>query len=150
GAHVLDVGCGNGYTAGQLLTRGCDVIGIDLSKTGIALARQTYPAARFEVLPADDQILPRLGCSPFDIIVSTEVIEHLYAPREYMKGCFMALRPGGRLVLSTPYHGYLKNLVISLFDKWDEHLNPLWDGGHIKLWSRATLSCLFTETGFDN
>ncbi len=150
GAHVLDVGCGNGYTAGQFLARGCDIVGIDLSETGIALARQTYPAARFEMLPADDQILRRLGCSPFDIIVSTEVIEHLYAPREYMKGCFKALRPGGKLVLSTPYHGYLKNLFISLLDKWDDHLNPLWDGGHIKLWSRATLSCLFTETGFDN
>jgi hypothetical protein len=32
--------------------------------------------------------------------------------------------------------------------KWDSHLTPLWDGGHIKLWSYKTLSQLFREVGF--
>jgi len=46
------------------------------------------------------------------------------------------LRPGGRLIISTPYHGNLKNPFIALSNKWDSHLSPPWDGGHIKLWSR--------------
>src|SRR4051812_14853030 len=50
GSRVLDMGCGNGYTAGQFLKRGCEVVGLDLSESGIALARKTYPAARFEVM----------------------------------------------------------------------------------------------------
>jgi hypothetical protein len=33
---------------------------------------------------------------------------------------------------------------------WDRHANPLWDGGHIKLWSRTTLSALLREAGFEN
>ena len=148
GTRVLDVGCGNGFTAGQFLERGCEVTGIDLSEQGFALARATYPKGRFEILPADNDLLANFDCHPLHSVVSTEVVEHLYAPRPYIAGCFAALRPGGRLVLSTPYHGYLKNLVLSLAGKWDHHADPLWDGGHIKLWNRQILSHLLTEAGF--
>jgi 2-polyprenyl-6-hydroxyphenyl methylase/3-demethylubiquinone-9 3-methyltransferase len=148
--RVLDVGCGNGYTVGEFLKRGCRVVGIDLSESGIAIARKSYPAARFEILPADEAVLKRLNEEAFDIVVSTEVVEHLYAPRDYARGCFTALKPGGRFICSTPYHGYLKNLTLSLAGHWDKHANPLWDGGHIKLWSRNTLTELLEETGFEN
>lgn len=150
GARVLDVGCGNGYTAGQFLARGCDVTGVDLSASGIDLARNTYPEGRFECLAADDHILDNLHAAPFDIVVSTEVVEHLYAPRPYIAGCWRALRAGGRFICSTPYHGYLKNLAIALTGRTIAHATPLWDGGHIKLWDRTTLSALLTEAGFVN
>jgi hypothetical protein len=58
------------------------------------------------------------------------------------------LKPGGHLILSTPYNGYMKNLAISVLNGWDRHINPLWDGGHIKFWSKATLSTLLQEEGF--
>jgi hypothetical protein len=58
--------------------------------------------------------------------------------------------PQGRLLLTTPYHGYLKNLLISALGKCDSHYNPLWDCGHIKFWSRRTLSKALEETGFEN
>jgi 2-polyprenyl-3-methyl-5-hydroxy-6-metoxy-1,4-benzoquinol methylase len=148
GTRVLDVGCGNGAACGEFIRRGCKVAGIDLSRQGIELARHTYPQGRFELLGADRDILQRLGESPFDIVASTEVVEHLYAPRDWAQGCFQALKPGGHLICTTPYHGYLKNLLISLAGKWDAHANPLWDGGHIKLWSKRTLSALLTEAGF--
>lgn len=148
--RVLDVGCGNGFLAGQFLGRGCPVVGVDLSQQGVALARKTYPEARFEVLPADERVLENLKERPFDLVISTEVVEHLYAPRPFVKGCHAALRPGGRFICSTPYHGYLKNLLLGLTGKWDAHANPLWDGGHIKLWSRRTLFQLLGESGFRN
>lgn len=148
--RVLDVGCGNGALCGELLVRGCDVVGIDLSVSGIEIARRTHPSGRFENLAASEGLLELLGEPPFDAVVSTEVVEHLYAPRPYARGCFEAVRPGGRFVCTTPYHGYLKNLAISVCGKWDSHANPLWDGGHIKLWSRRSLSRLLTETGFRN
>ena len=147
--RVLDVGCGNGGLCGDLLAAGCDVVGIDLSESGIEIARRAHPRGRFEVLPADDRLLAALDEPPFDAVVSTEVVEHLYAPRPYVRGCYAALRPGGRFVCTTPYHGYLKNLALALCGKWDQHANPLWDGGHIKLWSRATLGSLLGEAGFE-
>lgn len=150
GMRVLDVGCGNGFTVGEFVKRGCQVVGIDLSESGIAVARRAHPMVRFEVLAADAAVLQQLGELPFGIVVSTEVVEHLYAPGEFARGCFAALKPGGRFICSTPYHGYLKNLVLSLTNHWDQHADPLWDGGHIKLWSRKTLSKLLEEVGFIN
>lgn len=150
GTRILDVGCGNGYICGQLLENGCTVVGIDLSEQGISIARQTYPKGRFEVLAADRDVLANLHEQPFDIVLSTEVVEHLYDPKSYIAGCHAALKPGGRMIVSTPYHGYLKNLALSVFNKWDWHLKPLWDGGHIKFWSRETLGQLMTEAGLTN
>src|SRR4029079_19171124 len=87
GLRVLDVGCGNGYTCGAFIRRGCKVVGIDLSEQGIELARRTYPQGRFECLGADRDILQNLREAPFDIVISTEVVEHLYSPREWAAGC---------------------------------------------------------------
>jgi SAM-dependent methyltransferase len=148
--RILDVGCGNGALCGILRDLGHEVVGIDLSEQGIAVARKAWPELRFELLAADDELMGKLCCEPFDVVVSTEVVEHLYAPRSFIDGCWAALKPGGRLILTTPYHGYLKNLVLALAGKWDKHADPLWDGGHIKLWSRASLGALLMEKRFEN
>jgi 2-polyprenyl-3-methyl-5-hydroxy-6-metoxy-1,4-benzoquinol methylase len=57
--RILDVGRGNGFTAGQLLARGCEVVGIDPSESGIAIARENYPPGRFEQLTADHGLLEK-------------------------------------------------------------------------------------------
>jgi 2-polyprenyl-6-hydroxyphenyl methylase/3-demethylubiquinone-9 3-methyltransferase len=150
GTRVLDIGCGNGAACGEFIKRGCRVVGVDLSEQGINWARQTHPQGRFELLGADRDVLKKLNEAPFDLVTSTEVVEHLYAPREWACGCFAALNPGGRLICTTPYHGYWKNLLLSLLGKWERHADPLWDGGHIKLWSPRSLSRLLSEAGFRN
>jgi 2-polyprenyl-6-hydroxyphenyl methylase/3-demethylubiquinone-9 3-methyltransferase len=149
-ARVLDVGCGNGSMTARYVQRGYRAVGIDLSATGLEIARKAHPGIRFEPLAADAAVLANLGEEPFDLVISTEVVEHLYDPRAYAAGCFAACRPGGRFICSTPYHGYLKNFLIGLSGKWDQHLSPLWDSGHIKMWSRRTLTQLLTEVGFTN
>jgi 2-polyprenyl-6-hydroxyphenyl methylase/3-demethylubiquinone-9 3-methyltransferase len=148
--RILDVGCGHGFIAGYFLSKGCKVVGIDLHAESIAIARKHYPNGRFEVLGADQHILANLAEEPFDLVISTEVVEHLYDPRSYATGCFTSLRSGGRFICTTPFHGYLRNLALALCNKFDFYANPLWDGRHIKLWRRKTLSQLLTETGFEN
>jgi hypothetical protein len=58
------------------------------------------------------------------------------------------LRPGGRIVLSTPYHSYLKNLALAVSGKLDAHFTVLWDGCYIKFFSRRTLGTILIEPGF--
>lgn len=148
-AHrVFDLGCGNGYLANQLSSQGYDVTGVDPSKDGIANANCTYPELKLYNGSAYDDLCSRFG--RFPCVVSLEVVEHVYAPREYAKTLFDLLEPGGAAIISTPYHGYIKNLVIAVFNRWDTHHSPLWDHGHIKFWSRATLSELLLDQGFES
>jgi 2-polyprenyl-6-hydroxyphenyl methylase/3-demethylubiquinone-9 3-methyltransferase len=80
--------------------------------------------------------------------MSLEVVEHVYSPRDFAQTIFDVLVPGGLVILSTPYHGYLKNLLIAITNSYDRHHDPLWDHGHIKFWSMDTLSQLLEEIGF--
>lgn len=153
GTRVLDIGCGNGalgraIVTDELLDRGCSLVGVDPSETGIEIARAHHPRCRWERLLADETLLETLGEEPFDLVLSFEVVEHVYLPRAWARACYGALRPGGRLVCSTPYHGYLKNVLIAASGGFDRHVHPLKDGGHIKFFSRATLGALLTEVGF--
>lgn len=147
-SRVLDIGCGNGYVASRLNDLGYEVIGIDQALDGVALARRAYPHIRFEVVSVYEDICERLGESAFELVVSSEVIEHLYFPRKLLEQAWLALRPGGTIIVTTPFHGYLKNLALSLFDKWDDHHTVGWDGGHIKFFSQKTLAHLLREAGF--
>jgi len=145
---ILDLGCGNGYFVNHLLSLGYNAYGTDASEKGIAIARETNPD-RFFVQDISTGKLPHeLQSLKFDTIISTEVIEHLYDPEGFITFCKEVLNDKGELIISTPYHGYLKNLALSLFNKWDTHLNPMWHGGHIKMWSRLTLSKALTDAGF--
>jgi len=149
-SKILDVGCGNGNIANKLNDLGFDVYGIDASISGIEIARKKS-ADSFFVQDINSKELPgEIHNIKFNTIISTEVIEHLYDPRGYVEFCKRVLMKsgGGELIISTPYHGYLKNLTIALFGKMDTHFTVLWDGGHIKFWSRATLTKLLKEYGF--
>lgn len=145
---ILDLGCGNGYLAGYLIKQGYNAYGTDASEMGIAIAKKEYPD-RFYLQDLSTGKLPeQLQVLKFDTIISTEVIEHLYDPEGFIDLCREILPQNGEIIISTPYHGYLKNLLIVLLNKWDTHLDPLWLGGHIKFWSKKTLSKLLTNKGF--
>ncbi len=62
----------------------------------------------------------------------------------------MTFLNGGVAIISTPYHGYWKNLALAVTGKMDYHFTPLWTHGHIKFWSRDTLGRLLREAGFEN
>jgi 2-polyprenyl-6-hydroxyphenyl methylase/3-demethylubiquinone-9 3-methyltransferase len=150
GATVLDLGCGNGSFLSLFQDRGWQLYGSDFSPTGVAIARANFPAIKFFLADASaptSEILDRVG--QVDVILSTEVIEHLYDPRGFLRNARALLKPGGTLILTTPYHGYLKNLMLAITGKLDSHFTVLWDHGHIKFWSKKTLTVVLREIGFN-
>jgi 2-polyprenyl-3-methyl-5-hydroxy-6-metoxy-1,4-benzoquinol methylase len=149
GSHVLDLGCGNGALMAQLQQWGYQPVGVEPSISGIREARHRIPDLFLHQASADPDQLAALQLPPFDVVISTEVVEHVYMPRLWAAAAFQALKPGGLLICSTPYHGYLKNCALAFSGKLDSHFTALWDGGHIKFWSRSTLSTLLQEAGFD-
>ncbi len=144
--NVLDIGCGNGFIAASINKDGFDVIGIDTSEEGIRIAQKAHPDIRFKVASAYDDLLA--VADDVDVIVAADLIEHLYSPRLFIENAFAVLKPGGMLIVATPYHGYAKNLALSLFNKWDFHHTANWEGGHIKFFSEKTLSELLIGIGF--
>jgi len=86
------------------------------------------------------------GC--FDTMIAVEVIEHLMLPRLLFARAREALKKNGELIVTTPFHGYIKNLIIAIAGGFDRHWHPLRDYGHVKFFSRRTLCELFQEQGF--
>lgn len=145
--RVFDAGCGNGYILQWLGERGYHVAGCDMNEEQLGIARRASPDAKIETMSVYDDLAAAFGAD-WDVVVSTEVIEHLYDPRKFAQRVRELLRPGGLAIISTPYHSYIKWLAVAISGKMDHHHDPLWDGGHIKFWSNTLLTRLFSEYDF--
>lgn len=143
--RLFELGCGNGSIARELDQRGWLVVGVDASEQGISIARTAHPHLKLELGSAYDDLVGKYG--RFPVVLSLEVVEHVYFPRKYAATIFDLLESGGYAVLSTPFHGYWKNLALALTGRLDRHFTALWDNGHIKFWSISTLRTLLEETG---
>lgn len=146
--RILDAGCGSGFLSKKLADLGHEVTAIDISGSGVARLRETYPQIHAEVRSVYDNLEDLVPDTGFDLALSSEVIEHLYAPRDFLLNIARTLRVSGWIILTTPYHGYLKNLGLSLINGWDAHHTVQWDGGHIKFFSQRTLNAMLINAGF--
>src|SRR5574340_118152 len=140
GKRLFELGCGNGSVANELVRLGWRVSGVDPSEQGIAQANARFPTIPLRIGSAYDDLASQYGTFP--VVGSMEVVEHVYAPRKYAATLFSLIEPGGIAVVSTPYHGYWKNLAMAITGKMDNHFTALWDHGHIKFWSERTLGAL--------
>jgi 2-polyprenyl-3-methyl-5-hydroxy-6-metoxy-1,4-benzoquinol methylase len=145
---VLDLGCGNGVLTRSIANAGYDVVGVDPSSSGIAEAKANSPNISFHVCGVYDDP-SRFGLNGFDLVVSEEVVEHLYFPDALLTFARQVLTPNGRIIITTPYYGYLRNLALAVFNRWDHHLTPLWDHGHIKLFSYKSMVKLLERNSFE-
>ena len=144
---LFELGCGNGASARMLAGEGYSVTAVDPSVSGISFAK-AYESdnLRFEVASTADDLANRFGTFP--VVMSIEVIEHCASAREFMSAFHSLIAPGGLGILSTPYHGYLKNLALVASGNFDRHFDPLWEGGHLKFFTISKLRALFDEFGF--
>lgn len=151
GAHrVLDLGCGVGTLCAELNASGFEVLGTDADARGLEIARGRHPGIRFQLADVrDDPSGLRETEGAFDAVVATEVIEHLYDPGALLRFAAGMLEPGGLLVLTAPYHGYLKNLGLAVAGRTDRHHDVDRVGGHIKFFSRATLTASVASAGYE-
>lgn len=150
GLKILEIGCGNGFVASRLAEAGHNVTAIDVSHTGIDVARATYQRTGLRYHRASVYDVEAFAeFRDFDVVLSIEVIEHLQFPKAIFERAADVLKPGGCVLITTPYHGYVKNLVISLTDGWDRHLAVSWDTGHLRFFSPRSMQKMAVEAGFD-
>jgi len=141
--RILDYGCGSAGMVQFFHEEGYQVAGTDISEVIITKNRVEYPDLNFTVGDADAPA-PYPDQS-FDAVFSSEVIEHIYDVDFVFSEFNRLLRPGGQLLLTTPYHGLIKNLVIALF-YFDTHYSPTWE--HIRFFTRKTLDNMCRAHGF--
>lgn len=144
--RVFDLGCGNGIFLNELSRHGFEAVGVDVSESGVEQGRVAFPGIDIHVGSAYDDLNARFGTFP--AVVSLEVVEHVYDPWQYARTLHQLLDPGGVAIVSTPYHGYLKNVALALSGKMDSHFMALQNHGHIKFWSRRSLRSLLEGVGF--
>lgn len=146
--RILDLGCGDGSFAAALAEKGFDVTGVDVSAEAIREAKRVYPHLKLFEATAYDDLAGRFG--QFPVVTSLDVVEHVYFPSKLAACVYSLLQDGGTAIISTPYHGYLKNLALAATGKMDSHFTALTEHGHIKFWSCRTLRMLLLEAGFQS
>jgi SAM-dependent methyltransferase len=124
---VLDLGCGEGYGSALLSRDALEVVGFDYSPAAISHATQTYGSRNLRFECGDARSL-NFDSGQFDVVACFELIEHIQDDQTLLAAAARVLRPGGRLILSTP-----NALVDRLFDvvrreEYEYHVNLLTPG----------------------
>jgi SAM-dependent methyltransferase len=101
GCDVLDIACGEGYGSSLLAAVARSVVGVDIDPASVRHAAARYPAMNLTFRTGPATAIP-LDDASVDVVVSFETIEHLAEQREMMTEFVRVLRPGGRLVISSP------------------------------------------------
>ncbi len=145
GEQVLDVGCGEGQFASELLRAGVRVVGIDVAETPLLRARERDPGLDLRLTDADGPW--PIEDASFDAVWAGETIEHVTDTAGWLSEVRRVLRPGGRLLLSTPAHGRLRVLWLALSRRaFEEHFDPRAD--HLRFYTRSNLTRLLGGFGF--
>jgi ubiquinone/menaquinone biosynthesis C-methylase UbiE len=140
GERALDLGCGEGDFTALLADAGAHAIGSDIADAAIERARMKHPGLDFRLAPIDGP----LPCedNAFDLVWASEVIEHVADTARWLSEVRRVLRPGGRLLLTTPSHGRLR-LALGGIERFSEPL-----GDHLHLYSRRSLTEVLSDFGF--
>jgi ubiquinone/menaquinone biosynthesis C-methylase UbiE len=141
GERVLDLGSGTGDFTAEISRAGARPVGVEIAEAAIARARSRHPEVEFRLAPIDGP-LP-IGDAEFDVVFSTEVIEHVADTARWLSEVRRVLRPGGRLLLTTPSHGRVR-LALGGIERFSEPL-----GDHLHLYTRSSLRRVLCEFGFD-
>jgi SAM-dependent methyltransferase len=140
GDRVLDLGCGDGTFTAALAPNVAEVVGAEVAEAAVRRARRRHPAVAFELVPVDGSLPFPDGA--FDLVWSTEVIEHVADTARWLSEVRRVLAPAGRLLLTTPNHARLR-LAVGGIGRYSEPL-----GDHLHLYSRRSLHQALAEFDF--
>ena len=141
GDRALDLGCGDGAFTAVLAQAGAEVIGADVAQAALDRASTRDPELDLRLIPIDGPLPFEDG--RFDLVWSSEVIEHVADTARWLSEVRRVLAPGGRLLLTTPSHGRVR-LALGGIERFSEPL-----GDHLHLYTRRSLRSLLEEFGFD-
>ncbi len=99
---ILDAGCGKAWVSELFCPKGYNVVSMDISLKNTVEALKRHPFPNHSAIAADVYNLP-FKKNTFDYIVASEIIEHVVSPKLFTEHLFDILKPGGILLITTPY-----------------------------------------------
>ena len=134
GERVLDLGCGAGHFLPLIREQDAQPVGVELAERALERARTRAPEAETHLLGADGSI--PLAHGSVDLVWCSEVVEHVADVGGLLLEVRRVLRPEGRLLITTPYHGRLKGALLAL-TRFDSHFDPR--GEHLRFFTAYSL-----------
>jgi SAM-dependent methyltransferase len=138
--RILDLGSGAGDLTAELDRAGTRALGVEVAEAAVRRAHARHPGLEFRLAPIDGA-LP-LADGEVDVVWSSEVIEHVADTARWLSEIRRVLRPGGRLLLTTPSHGRLR-LAVGGLERYSEPL-----GDHLHLYTARSLRTVLAEFDF--
>ncbi|MEV0585744.1 methyltransferase domain-containing protein [Nonomuraea sp. NPDC050310] len=152
GLRVLDLGCGGGRHAFEVLRRGADVVAFDMDQAELESVKAMFLAmeeageaprgASAETVHGDALEMPFEDAS-FDRVIAAEILEHIPDDMAAMRELFRVLKPGGTAAITVP--SFLPERICWALDE-AYHTAP---GGHVRIYTLAELSAKLKATGFE-
>jgi 2-polyprenyl-3-methyl-5-hydroxy-6-metoxy-1,4-benzoquinol methylase len=144
-SRVIDVGCGTGWFSGALAAAGFSVVGVDVAEEPVRRAAARHGDLEFVVVGGEQ--FP-FAAGAFDAAWLGEVLEHVQDGLGLLAEVARVVGPGGRLVLSTPDHGWALRLWLGISRRaFEAHFEPRSD--HVRFFTRRSLAALLDAGGFE-
>jgi 2-polyprenyl-3-methyl-5-hydroxy-6-metoxy-1,4-benzoquinol methylase len=137
---ALDIGCATGAGLSALQDAGWIPTGIDINHHAVQIATDSLPGVK--ILCCNLEQAP-FKLESFDLMIFSDVIEHVPDPRPVLRRAFELLRPGGTLVLLTPDFDALSEKLMR--DKWLHYKQE-----HLVYLSRKAINTMLKMAGFTN
>jgi glycosyltransferase involved in cell wall biosynthesis len=145
GGHVLDVGCGQGYVAAELVNKGCRVTGMDRYVPDVLDGPRGVNFIQWDL---DRKEFP-VNVSQFDQILMLDIIEHLKTPEEFMDELRFATgckRP--EIIMTTANIGFLATRLMLLFGQFNYGKKGILDATHTRLFTFRSMRELLKQSDY--
>jgi 2-polyprenyl-3-methyl-5-hydroxy-6-metoxy-1,4-benzoquinol methylase len=139
--RILDIGCATGYLGNILKKNNNYVVGFDISKSAIKNAKKILHKAYQLNIETDK--FPYL--EKFDLIILSEVIEHLFQPQLTLKRIIKLLKPNGLLLITTPNFLYWGNRILFLKGNFSYSNQGIFDESHLHFFTDKSLKKIMIQ-----
>jgi ubiquinone/menaquinone biosynthesis C-methylase UbiE len=143
GSRILDIGCQSGWLCDHLHNLGYVPFGVDIEEDLINNGKRKYPHIDFRV--GDAEINIPFQNEYFDYVFAGDIIEHVRYTDRFIHELNRVMKQNGVLILTTPYHGVIKNILIAII-KYEMHYNP--EFPHYRYYTVKSLTDVLIKRGF--